>query len=422
MAPTFIDLFAGCGGLSLGLMRAGWKGLFAVEKDTQAFATLKHNLVDDAESNGLSYEWPDWLPCKHISVSGLISGYAPYLSSLKGKVDLIAGGPPCQGFSFAGKRKKSDPRNHLFRQYLKLVEIVQPKILLLENVKGITVEFKNKSTKRKRRRTKAFSDRIKDGIEKLGYYVDAGLVKAVDFGVPQLRPRFILVAIRKDLTDGRNVSVLQALSELRESFLAGKGLPIDRPVSARQAISDLERSGAELIPCVDSVGFQQIRYKRPKSTFQRLLHGTCDGSPNSMRLAKHREDVKEKFESILRTCIRGKSLSEADRKRLGLTKQCIVALDPDKPSHTLTTLPDDLLHYAEPRILTVRECARLQSFPDWYEFCGKYTTGGQRRRKECPRYSQVGNAVPPLLAEAIGLVLRAEWVEMTAIFSKSAVA
>jgi DNA (cytosine-5)-methyltransferase 1 len=82
-----------------------------------------------------------------------------------------------------------------------------------------------------------------------------------------------------------------------------------------------------------------------------------------------------------------------------------VPLDGAKPSHTLTTLPDDLLHYSEPRILTVRELARLQSFPDWFEFRGKYTTGGKRRRHECPRYTQVGNAVPPLVAQALGNVL-----------------
>jgi DNA (cytosine-5)-methyltransferase 1 len=94
------------------------------------------------------------------------------------------------------------------------------------------------------------------------------------------------------------------------------------------------------------------------------------------------------------------------REQYGLKKQCLAILDERKVAHTITTLPDDLLHYSEPRILTVRECARLQSFPDWFRFQGNYTTGGKRRTHECPRYTQVGNAVPPLLAEALGRMLR----------------
>jgi DNA (cytosine-5)-methyltransferase 1 len=95
-------------------------------------------------------------------------------------------------------------------------------------------------------------------------------------------------------------------------------------------------------------------------------------------------------------------LNSADRTRLGLKKTCVVPLDPSRPSHTLTTLPDDIIHYSEPRILTVREYARIQSVPDWFEFKGQYTTGGDRRVRKVPRYTQAGNAVPPLLAEALG--------------------
>ena len=84
----------------------------------------------------------------------------------------------------------------------------------------------------------------------------------------------------------------------------------------------------------------------------------------------------------------------------------------DEPAPTITTLPDDILHYAEPRILTVRESARIQSFPDWFHFRGKFTTGGKKRRNECPRYTQIGNAVPPLLASAIGMALSAVLAEI----------
>jgi DNA (cytosine-5)-methyltransferase 1 len=103
------------------------------------------------------------------------------------------------------------------------------------------------------------------------------------------------------------------------------------------------------------------------------------------------------------------NLSDDDRMLLGMLKRRTVPMSPTQPAPTLTTLPDDILHYCDPRILTVRECARLQSFPDWFGFKGKYTTGGDRRRFDCPRYTQVGNAVPPLLARAIGIGILEAW-------------
>jgi DNA (cytosine-5)-methyltransferase 1 len=189
--------------------------------------------------------------------------------------------------------------------------------------------------------------------------------------------------------------------------LRGKRLPIEKPVSVREALSDLETKGRKLIECVDSPGFKQISYSAPLTHYQRLLHGSLNGTaPNSLRLANHQDEIRERFANILETCRRGVQLSKKDRERLGINKHCTVPLDPLKPSHTLTTLPDDILHYAEPRILNVREYARLQSFPDWFEFKGKYTTGGDRRVRECPRYTQVGNAVPPFLAECLGNLLK----------------
>ena len=98
-------------------------------------------------------------------------------------------------------------------------------------------------------------------------------------------------------------------------------------------------------------------------------------------------------------------MDDESRKGYGLKKHRIYPMSDISPAPTITTLPDDVLHYSEPRILTVRESARLQSFPDWFQFKGKYTTGGDRRTKECPRYTQVGNAVPPYLARAIGSAL-----------------
>lgn len=133
------------------------------------------------------------------------------------------------------------------------------------------------------------------------------------------------------------------------------------------------------------------------------MHRGCDSSAmDSMRLARHSPEVVKRFRQIILTCPQGVRMNDADRSRFGLLKHRVYPMDSRKPAPTVTTLPDDVVHYSDPRILTVRESARIQSFPDWFKFRGKYTTGGSRRTKECPRYTQVGNAVAPLLARAIG--------------------
>lgn len=410
MSGKFIDLFAGGGGLSLGLMLSGWKGLFAVEQDSLAFGTLKFNLLERAGSCPYKYDWPVWLEKNPIEISHFIERHGKDLAKLKGQLDLLAGGPPCQGFSLAGRRKSNDPRNRLFRHYVELVELLQPPFLLLENVKGISVAFRKKvkGGSRNKRPRRPFSEHIKKNLQDAGYEVYMRLIRGTEIGVPQFRPRYIMLAIRRDLLKScPNFDPFYDFEMRRKEFLEAKGLPVKRPITVRQAISDLETEGKPLVDCVDAAGCEQIEYSNPRTKYQRLLHGGLNGTaPNSLRLANHREKTRKRFHKIISTCRHGIQLCEKDRKRFGLKKHCIVPLDANQPSHTLTTLPDDLLHYSEPRILTVREYARLQSFPDWYEFKGKYATGGDKRLRECPRYTQAGNAVPPFLAEFVGLLLK----------------
>lgn len=135
----YIDLFAGCGGLSLGLFNAGWKGLFAVEKSSDAFKTLHHNLINKKEH----FAWPEWLPIENYNIDHLLEKYREELIQLKNGVDLVAGGPPCQGFSLAGRRNEDDSRNRLIDSYLEFIEIVRPSCIFFENVKGFTLSFKN---------------------------------------------------------------------------------------------------------------------------------------------------------------------------------------------------------------------------------------------------------------------------------------
>ncbi|PCH53893.1 MAG: DNA (cytosine-5-)-methyltransferase [Flavobacteriaceae bacterium] len=402
MRGTFIDLFAGCGGFSLGLMNAGWQGLFAVEKDSMAFETLCHNLVDNER---FSHTWPSWLKKEPTTIENLLDKHSENLKLLNRKVDLIVGGPPCQGFSMLGLRNSDDPRNKLTEKYLEVVSLIQPKYIILENVKGFATKFDSEN----KEEHEPYSEIVKRKFDELGYDTTSMMVSTDQWGVPQRRTRFILLAIRKDLNQSPQ-NVLQKFESSRHDFLKDKGLPTENCVTVFDAIADLETKGKVLVPVTDvgSLSYQQIKYFEPKnlSNYAKMMRkGSKKESPNSLRLTKHRPATIEKFQKILNTCGKGKNLTNADRERLGIKKQVIVPLAKGMVSPTVTTLPDDILHYSEPRILTVRENARLQSFPDWYEFRGKYTTGGKLRTQECPRYTQVGNAVPPLLGEALGLLL-----------------
>ncbi len=399
-SKTFIDLFSGCGGLSLGLLMAGWKGLFSIEKSEDAFATFKENLCQV----GGRYEflWPDWLPCEAMTTSDILENYLPQLRSLRGKVDLIAGGPPCQGFSMAGLRSNVDPRNRLTEEYIEIVRLIEPKYILLENVRGFQHPFSEDEMPYSRRVALHLAS-----LGEFGYEVYSELIDTSKFGVPQMRKRFIMVCIRKDQNDCGN-DPLKTLTKNIRSF-RDRRLLYGHKIGVREAIGDLENRFGTLIDYAGDQKFKQIRYNGsgPLTAFQQLMRAnvTQSFSPDSLRLPNHTPEVVARFARILKQCPQGRSLSPENRQKFSTKKQCLTPLHPEMLARTVTTLPDDMIHYGEPRILTVRENARLQTFPDWFSFKGKYTTGGHRRKKECPRYTQVGNAVPPLLAEAIGETL-----------------
>lgn len=401
---NFIDLCAGCGGLSLGLVNAGWTGLFAVEKDKHAFSTLSFNLLKPEDR---AFDWPEWLPARAMSLETLLRKHKRNLAQLRGAVDLLAGGPPCQGFSTAGRRVATDPRNKLFNYYLKLVKLIQPRAVLMENVSGILFPFDEEKNERAEKEPRTYADLIRKSLEeRLGYKVSYGIVHSKDYGVPQTRPRFILIGIRKDAAGELNALDLEVLLKAhRVDFLEKKKLGVEA-VTVKQAISDLRTPARRLKECIDSPGFKQGAYGKQESAYQQLMHGAMNGAlADSHRLVNHRSETVEKFEWFHEHCRKGRMLRPEHRGKYANSKHSFYILSPAAPAPTLTTLPDDILHYCEPRVLTVREMARLQSFPDWFEFKGKYTTGGDKRVKECPRYTQVGNAVPPLLAEMLGQVI-----------------
>lgn len=401
--PVFIDAFAGCGGLSLGLLRAGWRGLFAIEKDAFAFETLRSNLTGDRAR--YAFDWPEWLEMHPWTIESLMDQRAGQLSALRGRVDLLAGGPPCQGFSSAGRRRTADPRNKLVERYLDFVELVRPRMVLIENVRGITYDFVTGDNVASRRN---FAGELVERLSKL-YHVYTDTIRCSAFGVPQERPRFFLVGMLKSefkkLPNGDEP--FARLRAARARFLEKRGLT--SKVTSRQAISDLEKGIAGVGPSPDTKGYEAILTARPRSNFQHLMRDGHKGQISDTRLANHRPDIIKRFKKIIAECVAAGrlnvQLNRSMRERHGIKKMATRVLDPSAPSPTITSMPDDLLHYSEPRTLTVRENARLQTFPDWFEFKGKYTTGGYLRAREVPRFTQVANAVPPLIAEMWGEVL-----------------
>jgi DNA (cytosine-5)-methyltransferase 1 len=286
-------------------------------------------------------------------------------------------------------------------------------MLVLENVPGMNVahagESKDEGT---------YFEKLIGALQGLGYKADGRVLDAARFGVPQRRARIVVVGVREKDT-GRPLEVVDDIFQaaMNEGARQLKEYSDGSFVSAREAISDLIvgnglsklRKTEEYVD--DSAhargAFRQLRYIAPQTTYQRRMNkGVPAARMDSMRLANHSVAVEERFQKILSNCPRGVNISADNREWLGMLKHRTIPMDEKGPSPTLTTLPDDVLHYRDPRILTVREYARIQSFPDWFKFRGKYTTGGQLRKLECPRYTQVGNAVPPLLGRAVGVALR----------------
>ena len=416
---NFIDLFAGCGGLSLGALRAGFTGEIAIEYQKNAFNTLRHNLILDVQkkfrikSNITGFEWPSEIPQIEHDIKSFLKEHKDYLNSIKGKVDLIVGGPPCQGFSNAGKRKEADPRNQLYKSYLSFVKLVEPKIILIENVAGIASKF-NKSSQ-------SYKDNIISKLKK-DYYVDGELLMSNIFGVPQKRKRYIIIGFKKSAFNEK-INIAEVFKRIKDDAhgftSAYKVSKTDKPfditnTNVLQALSDIDSSRKITRPYKDenanSKVFTTYNYSKGKlSAYQELMRFSMNGAkhPDSHRIGEHKKETKFKYQKLI-------DITRNDPARVSFNftseefkqakwkskKQIINVLKENRPSPTLTTCPFDYIHYKEPRILTVREYARIQSFPDWFEFKGVYALSGSDSFKT-PRYSQIGNAVPPLMAESI---------------------
>ena len=318
---------------------------------------------------------------------------------------MVAGGPPCQGFSGIGIRrsysvdKEQLPSNHLFQDMAFFVHKVKPKIFLFENVQGL---MRSKWTPNGKKGE--IFDEVLETFRKIpNYDVKYKLVYAKDYGVPQNRPRVLVIGVRKDL----NIKVIEDHDALENGFLPKPTNDYPNIVDVLSDLTDnkFEYGGKTSKYPSDPKNFWQEDIRKGFKSNKTLLKNDL---LTEHEYSNHSERVREKFSYMIKN---NGEIPEGFK-----TKKFAQRLLPKKwgekgPTITATSLPDDFVHYSQARSPTVREWARLQTFPDWYQFAGKRTTGGIRRagnpresifEREVPKYTQIGNAVPVKLAFEIG--------------------
>jgi DNA (cytosine-5)-methyltransferase 1 len=385
---TFVDLFAGAGGFTEGLLLAGnetnrFRLIAASDFHQNACLTHENRFLKQL---GINYSFL----LEDISSISFVENLLNCVIKHSGKptVDVVVGGPPCQGFSVFGKREEKDPRNNLFLPYLRAIQSLNPKYFVMENVPGLATMYGGKTVQR-------IYDEVLS-LRPIRYGVNGPIqVNAADFGVPQLRERILFIGHREDMPP---------IKEINLDYYK-------RHITVKEAIGDLAFLRTwETAKAYNNDYFTSCEYQeesRRGRLFQKLGIERIDYELKNHEAARHTPEVIARFAMIEP----GKGLESIPKAlweaHLHSSKKWCVRLHPDLPSFTVVTLPDDFVHYEQHRILTVREMARLQSFDDTYEFLGPRASGGggkgnKKRNSELPQYSQVGNAVPPLLAKAIG--------------------
>lgn len=406
--PKFIDLFAGCGGLSLGLEQAGFFPLFVNELNSDAMETYLRNrdaefphLRERFNANDIKSVVADEGFFERL-FSDLSTQFGQHIRA--GEVDLVTGGPPCQGFSGIGLRrsysvdKKQLPSNHLFQDMAFFIHHVQPKVFLFENVEGL---LRSRWTK-DGNKGEAFNDVLNTFRSLDGYEVHYKLVHAKDYAVPQNRPRVLLVGVRSDLLAG-GVDGEDAVSA---GFLPA---PIGMYPHLIDVLSDL------VDPNFEYGGTTTTYVNAARSNWQKEARTLPNGQTlrkgsrlTEQEYSRHSPTVQARFQAMIEN---GGVIPVEMRTKKFAQRLLPATWGNQGPTITACSLPDDFVHFSQARTLTVREWARLQTFPDWYEFAGKRTTGGIRRAgnprenifdREVPKYTQIGNAVPPRLGAEVG--------------------
>ncbi len=336
-----LDLFCGCGGLSYGFESAGYNIVLGIDNDKKALETFEIN------HKGAKSICGDITVIHSSDIAAVIGNE---------KIDVIIGGPPCQGMSFSGPRKFDDPRNKLYLSYIRLVKEINPQAFVIENVPGLV---------------SLFGGQIKDNIIKrltdLGYTVCYRILCSADYGVPQSRRRVVFVGLRD------------------KSFEFP--IPQKEQISCEMALSDLPALENEL-------GSEEQDYKTSvNNKYQQLMRAHSTVVKNHIAAAH-----SKKVQDIIALVPDGgnyKDLPEPYRSSRNF-HVAWTRFNSKKPAPTIDTGHRHHFHYKFNRVPTVRECARLQSFPDDFVFLGNKTQ----------QFRQVGNAVPPLMAQAIAEKLK----------------
>ena len=330
-----LDLFCGAGGLSCGFERNSFEVVRAIDFAPHAINTYNFNRTE-----------------KVAEVKDIKEIDEEYIKNI-GTIDGIIGGPPCQGFSTAGDRIIDDERNVLYREYFKILEMVNPVFFLIENVVGILTFKKG-----------AIVEDIKRRAENLGYSIFMRVVNTQEYGIPQVRRRVIFIGIRNDHLNGD--FVFPETSDTR--------------ISIEDAIGDL--------PSLDKCEDNTVYNHPPKTEYQKYIRNGSTELHNHLQSA-HTEEVKKAISLVPEG---GDMRDIPEDQRGGRNYHALLRkMDRTKPSLCIDTGHRTYFHYEELRVPSVREAARLQSFMDDYIFCGP--------KQE--QYKQVGNAVPPLLAEKL---------------------
>ena len=430
-----IDLFCGAGGCSEGLIQAGFDILFSSDISDMVELTYRHR----HEQLGLIQGYNTWFEREDIrNLTGeciwhrinQLEWFNNGERELPRVIDLMIGGPSCQGFSRAGRRDKSDPRNMLFGEYVRVINEVQPRYIVLENVEGFMdmqfmgyvgitgIEYPDGSVT---------PDILRSELKEIGYHtLEPRILNAADYGVPQRRNRAIFIGYKDGervpnypepiLSSEEHLTIKDAIGDL----IADKDIKnkVNKKRSRYQLESRMGRTpGADGNPipaprqvsCTEMSNMTQI-VKERFSLFKqgetgtnlrkRVLNEGIDISDKPALIQLCCEKMEISTEQVVELFNQAKATNE--QVDILLTKKNIrQRWNPNQPAATIVSIPDDYISPWEDRTFSVREMARCQSFDDSFEFLGKRTTGGILRRTEIPQYTQVGNAVPPILARAI---------------------
>lgn len=334
-----IDLFCGAGGLSYGFKRAGCKILLGIDNDQKALETFEANHKGARSICGditqISYNY---------DIKPIIAGKT---------IDVIIGGPPCQGMSLSGPRRFDDPRNKLYLSYIRLVNEIRPKVFVIENVPGLVALFGGK-----------IRDSIISKFTEMGYNIQYKVLCSADYGVPQMRKRVIFVGYKK--------GIFEYPSENKDY------------ITCEMALSDLPA-------LTDTLGQEEMAYDiKPQNDYQKIMRKHSNIIHNHVA-AKH-SDLVRKIISFVPAGGNYKDLPE-EYKRTRNFHVAWTRFPDNRPAPTIDTGHRHHFHYKYNRVPTVRECARIQSFPDNFVFFGNKTQ----------QFRQVGNAVPPLMAQAVAV-------------------